>query len=464
MSHPPSSAVSATDDSIREKESDVEQRAAEKDLSNSQTAPEPINPWHPSQFPDGGKDAYLCLLGAFCCLFCSFGWLNCVGVFQNYYETHQLRDHSSSQVAWISSLQIFVMFFPGPIVGFFYDNHGPTYLIAVGALFHVFGLMMTSLCTEYYQFILAQGICSPLGLNCIFNAAVSSLPSWFLKKRGLAYGVTAAGSGLGGIIFPIMASHLIPQIGYGWTLRTFAFMILGLLLIAFATVRSRLPPKIRKFRLQVFIDPFKDLRFTMMVISSFLFFLGLFIPINFIEVEAMTNGMSVHLSSYLLPMLNAARYVSALFLFPRHSPNKSSIFGRVIPGALADKFGPYNLQAVMAFFTGILCLALGLPASGNAAFIIFAALYGFASGGFVSLAPAQIAKISNVQEIGVRTGVLFSCVSFAGLVGNPIAGALVDGTGFDKVNIFAGVVMLAGAVLFVITRMVVTGWKVAQIA
>lgn len=118
----------------------------------------------------------------------------------------------------------------------------------------------------------------------------------------------------------------------------------------------------------------------------------------------------------------------------------------------------------MAFFTGILCLALGLPASGNAAFIVFAILYGFASGGFVSLAPAQIAKISHVQEIGVRTGVLFSCVSFAGLVGNPIAGALVDGTGFDKVNIFAGVVMIAGAISFVLTRMVVTDWKVVQIA
>ena len=118
----------------------------------------------------------------------------------------------------------------------------------------------------------------------------------------------------------------------------------------------------------------------------------------------------------------------------------------------------------MAFFAAILCLALGIPASGNAAYITFAAFYGFASGGFVSLAPAQIARISPVQQIGVRTGVLFSCVSFAGLVGNPIGGALVDGTNFDKLNIFAGVVMMAGGVLFVLTRMVVTNWKLFAIA
>lgn len=35
------------------------------------------NPWHPSQFPDGGAKAWLVVLGGFCCLFCSFGWINC---------------------------------------------------------------------------------------------------------------------------------------------------------------------------------------------------------------------------------------------------------------------------------------------------------------------------------------------------------------------------------------------------
>jgi hypothetical protein len=35
------------------------------------------NPWHPSQFPDGGAKAWLVVAGGFCCLFCSFGWINC---------------------------------------------------------------------------------------------------------------------------------------------------------------------------------------------------------------------------------------------------------------------------------------------------------------------------------------------------------------------------------------------------
>ena len=168
---------------------------------------------------------------------------------------------------------------------------------------------MTSLCTEFWQFILAQGICSPLGLNCIFQAGTSTIPTWFFKKRGLAFGIMAAGSGLGGVIFPIMASHLIPEnrLGYGWTMRTFGFVILGLMGIAAVTTKSRLPPRPRPFRLQVFLEPFTDVKFVLVAVSGFLFFMAIFIPINFIEVQAIANGMSFRLAGYLLPVLNAAR-------------------------------------------------------------------------------------------------------------------------------------------------------------
>ncbi|KAF2797761.1 MFS general substrate transporter [Melanomma pulvis-pyrius CBS 109.77] len=446
------SPTPSIDDSVQvnsqsESDIDIEKGSAKGDQLDyaPEVASEPLPLSHPSQFPDGGRDAMLALLGAFCCLFCSFGWINCIGVFQNYYQSHQLSNYSPSTVSWIPSCEIFVMFFPGPFVGFFYDNYGPKYLIIVGTLFHVFGIMMTSLSTEYYQFILAQGICSPLGLNCIFNAGASSVPTWFHKKRGAAFGVMAAGSGLGGIIFPIMASHLIPQVGFGWTMRICAFLILALMGIAMFAVRSRLPPTPRKLELAVFLEPFTDMRFNILTFSAFLFFMAIFIPINFVEVEALANGMSMRLAGYLLPVLNAA-----------------SIFGRIIPGILADKLGRFNTQMFMAFFTAILVLALALPASGNAAFITFAAFYGFASGAFVSLAPAQVAQISKIEHIGVRMGVMFSVLSFAGLVGNPIAGAIVvrDHGGFDGLNIFAGVMLMAGAVMFTVTRMVVAEWKV----
>lgn len=58
-----------------------------------------------SAFPEGGATAWLTVAGASSCLFVSFGWINCIGVFQEYYQTHQLAQYSPSDVAWIPALQ-----------------------------------------------------------------------------------------------------------------------------------------------------------------------------------------------------------------------------------------------------------------------------------------------------------------------------------------------------------------------
>lgn len=55
--------------------------------------------------PEGGTKAWLSLLGASCALFASFGWVNCIALFQAEYETNQLKDYSKSSVSWITSME-----------------------------------------------------------------------------------------------------------------------------------------------------------------------------------------------------------------------------------------------------------------------------------------------------------------------------------------------------------------------
>jgi hypothetical protein len=172
----------------------------------------PPGAFNPRDNPDGGLQAWLCVTGDFCILFCSFGWINCIGVFQDYYQTHQLRSYSPSTVSWISSLEAFFMFAGGPVIGKLYDNYGPRWLLLGGTFLHVFGLMMTSLASQYYQFILAQGICSPIGASMIFYPAMSTITTWFFEKRAFAFGIIAAGSSLGGVVFPIVKATTLSQI------------------------------------------------------------------------------------------------------------------------------------------------------------------------------------------------------------------------------------------------------------
>ncbi|KAG8527857.1 uncharacterized protein KY384_006773 [Bacidia gigantensis] len=68
--------------------------------------PPPPNPWmDPKSFPDGGTQAWLTVAGSAACLFVSFGWINAIGIFQEYYQSHQLKQYTPSVVAWIPALQ-----------------------------------------------------------------------------------------------------------------------------------------------------------------------------------------------------------------------------------------------------------------------------------------------------------------------------------------------------------------------
>lgn len=83
MDNQASTAVGEKGDfSSRPASSDKKSSAADSnvlaDLEDDQVESKPpIAGFDPSSFPDGGLQAWLVVSGAFCCLFCSFGWINC---------------------------------------------------------------------------------------------------------------------------------------------------------------------------------------------------------------------------------------------------------------------------------------------------------------------------------------------------------------------------------------------------
>lgn len=96
---------------------------------------------------------------------------------------------------------------------------------------------------------------------------------------------------------------------------------------------------------------------------------AVFVPYNFILVQARTNvGMSANLAGYLLPICNA-------FGIP----------GRIIPTLLADKYGRFNVTTIVMLLISVVVLACWIPAHSNAVVIVFAALYGFLIGGYPPL-------------------------------------------------------------------------------
>jgi predicted ferric reductase len=104
-----------------------------------------------------------------------------------------------------------------------------------------------------------------------------------------------------------MVTHLINSVGYGWAMRIAAFLILFLLIVANLTVKCRVPPKPQTVTAQDLYRPLREpLSVTVMGAYALLTF-GIYIAINYIIVSATSQGMSVALSQYLVPILNAAR-------------------------------------------------------------------------------------------------------------------------------------------------------------
>ncbi|KAK8043502.1 major facilitator superfamily transporter [Apiospora rasikravindrae] len=401
--------------------------------------------------PDGGAKAWLMILGAWCCSFCSYGWVNSVGIFQQYYETGPLSDYTPSQIAWIPSLQIFFLSFLGPVIGRLNDTYGPRVLVAVGSFLHVFGLMMASLSTEYYQILLSQGVCSAVGVSAVFLPALACVSGWFAKRRGLAFGLLSTGSSLGGVVFPLIIANLLRTVGYGWTLRICAFMILALLLVANAFVRARTTSHSAANRARgggmtrsQMLGPFRERAFQILLLGQFIIPYGLYAPITYLPSAAVGAGMSESLSQYLVTFYNAA-----------------SLIGRASSGYLSDKAGRFNVFCGACFVASILVLAMWIPGSTDAVIVAFAVLFGLSSGAYISLMAALVSSISPLEELGYRNGLCFLASSIGGLTTSPIAGAILESPvgGWVGLKTFSGVMMFIGTAVTLAVRLQKTGLK-----
>lgn len=147
--------------------------------------------------PNGGWQAWLQVAGAWTIMFNVLGLLNSYGQFQSIYETTILRHESTSTIAWIGSTQFLVCYlvciFTGPLL----DTGHLHLLLGAGTVVTVFGLMMVSLCREFYQFFLAQTIVTGIGFGLIFLPASSVVSQWFSTRTPLAIGISVSGSSIG---------------------------------------------------------------------------------------------------------------------------------------------------------------------------------------------------------------------------------------------------------------------------
>ncbi|PIL34862.1 MFS general substrate transporter [Ganoderma sinense ZZ0214-1] len=380
---------------------------------------------------DRGLKAWLCVFGGALMLFCS-GQITAFGIFETYYAQHQLRGVSSSTISWIGSLQLWVLYFSGSILGRIFDAYGPRVILIPGSILLVFSTMITSLCTELYQFLLVQGLLTGLAYGMLFYPSFASISTHFIKLRATAMGITIAGSGVGGVVFPILFRFLFDRIGFGWSVRVYGFLVLVLCTIANATITSRIRPGGNSVPPLPDAKILRDAPFLLLVAGCFFVNFGLFIPFTYISNYAISRGVSSSTSFYIVSAMNAG-----------------SIVGRIVPAFLADVVGRFNIASPAAFLIGLLALVFWTFAKSLIPIVVFGVMYGCFAGAFLAMQIPCVSQISDIKEVGTRIGILYSVASFAVLAGGPAAGAVMkaDGGSYTGMMALCGILNIVGSLL-----------------
>ncbi|KAJ8972058.1 hypothetical protein NQ317_010927 [Molorchus minor] len=121
---------------------------------------------------------------------------------------------SSSETSWIGSLFMAVPLLTGPIMSSFVDKYGCRSMTILGGIIAAIGFIISHKVKSLGIMYLTFGVLSGLGLGLIYVTVVVSIAFWFDKKRTLAMGLSAAGTGIGTFVFSPITSLLLYE--YNW--------------------------------------------------------------------------------------------------------------------------------------------------------------------------------------------------------------------------------------------------------
>jgi MFS family permease len=397
-------------------------------------------PPQPPPAMDGGTRAWLQVVGSALVFGNLWGLPFCFGAFQNYYELTLLTNETSSSIAWIGTLTMFLLILTGIVSGPLFDIGYFKTMLFAGAALETFGMFMLSLSTKYWQIFLTQGVVMGFANGLLYLPGLALVGRSFKKHRAVAMGVVSCGAPIGGIVYTLVFERLIAGLGFGWTVRVLAFIMLGTYSIAFPLLLwgAHNVGDIGTGQARKLFDKsaFRDGPFWAYTFSNFFLFMGYMIPFFFIPTFAqLALGMPRSWALYTVVFAQA-----------------SSIVGRLIASYAASRVGVMIPWITCGLMSAVFNLAwAGVHSEGP--FIAFSVLYGAFSGALIPLPPSIFPVVCpDPKVLGARMGMAQGLGSVASLIGSPIAGALsqVGVSGPDERNylglqLWAGLVMLLGA-------------------
>lgn len=199
------------------------------------------------------------------------------------------------------------------------------------------------------------------------------------KKRSLANGISAAGSGVGGIIFSLATGPLIQGIGHHWSLRVIGIIALGTNVVAAVLIRDR-NATIRPVQLAIDRELLYRLDVGLLLAWAFLSMLGYITLLFSLSDYAFSIGLNQSQAEQITAFLNLG-----------------TACGRPFLGMLSDRLGRIEVAGTATLICGILVLLIWLPASSFGVVVLFAIPVGAILGVY------WVVRISTLVSLSKQT-------------------------------------------------------------
>lgn len=420
--------------------------------------------------PDGGW-GWAVVFGAFISIGFSYAFPKSITVF--FKEIEEIFNATSSEVSWISSIMLAVMYGGGPISSILVNKYGSRPVVILGGCLSGSGLIAASFSNSVQGLYLCIGVIGGLGLAFNLNPALTMIGKYFYKKRPLANGLAMAGS-------PVFLSTLAPlnQAFFGIFGWRGSFLILGGLLlnccVAGSLMRPIGPPPgsaekyqpkettqeavkagdantdligetTKKEEKSVFqkINQFLDFSlfthrgFLIYLSGNVIMFFGLFAPLVFLSNYGKSRHYSNERSAFLLSILAFV-----------------DMFARPSMGLLANT--RWIRPRVQYFFAASviangLCHVVAPLTTSYLGLCIYAGVFGFAFGWLSSVLFETLMDLVGPQKFSSAVGLVTIVECCPVLLGPPLLGRLNDIYGDYKYTYWAcGIVLIfAGIYLFI---------------
>jgi MFS family permease len=197
-----------------------------------------------------------------------------------------------------------------------------------------------------------------VGMGLLFVAAAPLPNQWFNKRRALAMGICAAGSGAGGVLFSICTNLMIENISLAWAFRITAITFLAVNSVVIIVVKDRI--KIISARYKSFdMSLLKNLGFASVILWGFIMLFGYVAVMYSLSDYAVSVGLTQQQGSVITGMFSAGIMI-----------------GRPTMGYLGDTIGRINLSIICTIGTALTCFFIWTFATSYGVMIFFATIHG----------------------------------------------------------------------------------------